>query len=441
MHVKPKKMLETLVVAWLAAHAQAVLADALTDQAAQLIRDGKGAEAYGVLEPSEAGRAGDSSFDLLLGIAAIEAGQHTRAVFALERVLALEPNNVRARAEIARAYLALGETQAAKQEFETVKKQGIPADVSLTIDRYIAAASRFEDERKTSISGYLEAIAGYDTNVNVGPNKNTVSIPGFGGLPFTLSQNTKANADWFASLGGGLNVRTPLLEGLALLAGASGTQRYNSRREQFDMTSGDANLGLSATRDNDVFTVMGQAGTVSVEGDRYRDAFGLTGQWQRNLDARNQVGAFLQYSNLHYRGQDARDADRWVAGANYAHLYRSGTVTYLTGYVVDERVQLGMSPWLSFSGVGAKVGGRLNYDPQTALFANFTYEYRRYDRVDPAFLTTRRDNQYGVTLGAAHSISKEWTVTPQLNLTLNQSNTALNEYHREMFSVTVRREF
>jgi hypothetical protein len=46
------------------------------------------------------------------------------------------------RAEIARAYLALGETQTAAQEFETVKKQGVPADVSMTIDRYIAAARR-----------------------------------------------------------------------------------------------------------------------------------------------------------------------------------------------------------------------------------------------------------------------------------------------------------
>src|SRR5262245_64922836 len=40
------------------------------------------------------------------------------AVFALERVLALQPDNHLARAEIARAYLALGERDAARREFE-----------------------------------------------------------------------------------------------------------------------------------------------------------------------------------------------------------------------------------------------------------------------------------------------------------------------------------
>lgn len=429
------------LLAVFSAQSSLALADALTDRASALINAGKGAEAYPLLEPAEVERAGDRDFDLLFGIAALDAGQNTRAVFALERVLAIDPNNVRARAEIARAYLALGETATARQEFETVKKQGVPADVSLTIDRYIAAARRIDDENATSVSGYVEAVIGYDTNVNAGPNKSEVVIPGFGGLPFTLGANSKANADWFGSVGGGVNVATPLAPGIRLLAGVTGSQRFNARKDQFDTTSGDANIGVSTTRDQDVFTVMAQASTVSVESDRFRDAYSLTGQWQRNLDARNQLGAFLQYSNLHYRGQDARDADRWVAGASYAHLYREGAVSFLSGYAVNERPQLGLSPWLGFSGVGLRAGGKLNYDPQTVLFGSLSYEYRSYDVVDPAFLATRRDNQYGVVLGAAHSLSKAWTVTPQLNLTLNNSNTALNEYHREMFSVTVRREF
>lgn len=440
-----KKLVRTVasiaVLAALGMQSPAVMADALTDKAATLINSSKNAEAFALLDPLESERAGDRDYDLLLGIAAIEVGQATRAVFALERVLALDPNNVRARAEIARAYLALGETETAKQEFETVKKQGVPADVSQTLDRYIAAASRVEDARATSITGYLEAAVGYDTNVNVGPNKSTVAIPGFGGLPFTLADNSKANADWFTSLGGGLNIRTPISPGLNLLAGLSGTQRYNSSKQQFDMSSGDANVGVSATRGQDVFTVMAQAGVVSVESDRYRNAVGLTGQWQRNLDARNQVGAFLQYSNLHYRGQDSRDADRWVAGGSYAHLFRDGVVGFAQGYFVNERPQLATAPWLGFSGAGFRVGGRMSYDAQTVLFGTVAYEYRGYDQVDPSFLVTRRDNQYGLTLGATHNLSKDWSVTPQLTLTRNDSNTELNEYHREMFSVTVRREF
>ena len=166
------RQIAVMLTAALALHAGVAIADEVTDKAKALLGANKGGEAYQLLEPLESARAGDRDYDFLLGLAALEAGQNTRAVFALERVLALDPNNTRARAEIARAYLALGETQTAQQEFETVKRQGVPADVSMTIDRYIAAARRIEDQNATLITGYMEASVGYDTNVNVGPNKS-----------------------------------------------------------------------------------------------------------------------------------------------------------------------------------------------------------------------------------------------------------------------------
>ena len=207
------------------------------------------------------------------------------------------------------------------------------------------------------------------------------------------------------------------------------------------MTSGDANIGVSTTQGPDVYSVMADASVVSVEGDRNRNVVGFAGQWQRNLDARNQVSVFAKYSNLHYRGQDSRDADRWMLGGTYAHVFRDGVVGFAQGYVVNERPQLATAPWLGFMGAGFRVGGRMNYDPQTVLFGTVAYEVRRHDVSDPSFLVTRRDNQYGLILGATHNLSKDWSVTPQLTLTRNDSNTELNEYHREMFSVTIRREF
>lgn len=436
-----RKAVGAALVAAFALHSATVFADELTDKAKALLSSGKGGEAYRLLEPAEAARAGEHDYDFLLGLAALEAGQNTRAVFALERVLAMDPNNTRARAEIARAYLALGETQTATQEFETVKKQGVPADVTMTIDRYIAAARRMDDQNATSLTGYVEATIGYDTNVNVGPNKNSIAIPGFGNLPFELSGDTKANTDTFGAVGGGVNLRTPLGSGYALLAGMSASQRNNFSKQQFDTQNGDVNIGVTKTLDQDAYTLMAQSGVVYVDQGRFRNHTGLTGQWQRNLDARNQVAAFVQYTDLHYPTQDVRDADRWVAGGSYAHLYRDGIMAFASAYLVQELPQEKHVGWLGFEGLGMRIGGRINYDAQTVLFGGATWEYRGYSKEDPTFLAKRRDNQYGLTLGATRYLSKEWSVTPQLSLTLNDSNVDLNEYHRELFSVTVRREF
>lgn len=416
-------------------------ADQLTDEAHALLNAGKGKAAYALLEPQESARAGEPGYDFLLGLAALDVGQNTRAVFALERVLAMEPNNVRARAEIGRAYLALGEVETARQEFETVQRQGVPADVSLTLDRYIAATRRQESQTSATLNGYIEAQVGYDTNVNVGPNRNSVVIPGISQTPAVLSENSRANKDVFGQLGAGVNGRLPLSANLAVLGGLSGALRANQDKDQFDMTNYDANLGLVLTAGKNVFTLMGQFGSVSIDDARYRTAGGVTGQWQYNLDARNQVSGFLQYSNLHYIVQTVRDADRWVGGAAYAHLWRDGVVGFGSLYLVNEKPQEANVEFLGFDGVGARLGARGNVTEKTTLFGGFSYEHRRYSAVDPSFLTERQDNQYGLLLGATYAFAKDWTLTPQISLTRNYSNTELNEYHREVASLAIRREF
>src|SRR4030081_3534524 len=92
------------LAAAIATASSGAFADALTDRARALLagKDAKGA--YTLLLPQEAQRAGDPEYDYLLGVAALDSGQYERAVFALERVLGVQPDNHVARAEIARAY-------------------------------------------------------------------------------------------------------------------------------------------------------------------------------------------------------------------------------------------------------------------------------------------------------------------------------------------------
>ena len=140
----------------------AATADELLTQAQKLIDAGKARAAFVLLAPQEDARAGDPAFDTLLGIAAIDSGQHSRGVFALERALSVAPDNHRARAEIARAYLALGETDSAREELKTVREQDIPPEVMRNIDRYLDAVDRIDTATRTTVRGYLEGTLGHD---------------------------------------------------------------------------------------------------------------------------------------------------------------------------------------------------------------------------------------------------------------------------------------
>ena len=111
-------------------------ADEVVEQARILLNSHQAGSAYTLLAPLSDERAGDPDFDYLLGIAALDSGQPGQAVFALERVLAVKPNDALARAEIARAYFALAEFDTSKQEFENVKTSAeVPATARATMDK------------------------------------------------------------------------------------------------------------------------------------------------------------------------------------------------------------------------------------------------------------------------------------------------------------------
>lgn len=436
-----RKSCKSAAVLLMSLMCQLALGDELTDRAQALLERGKASAAFQILDSVESARAGDVNFDLLFGIAAVDAGQNTRGVFALERVLAVEPNNTRARVEIARAYLALGETTTARQEFESAQKQGVPPEVSATIDRYLDAVGRLDNVSRPTVGGYLEASLGYDTNVNAATNRSSIAIPGFGGLPFTLADDSRAKAAGFATLGGGLSLRAPISNEVAVVGGLSGSLRNNFGASQFDNLSADAYVGLVLTKDKHVFSLNAQYNQYELENDRYRTASGVSGQWQYNLDARNQLSAFIQYSNLDYATQSIRNANRWVAGGAFAHAFRGGEVAYASAYLANERPHDGDAHALGFEGGGVRLGGQLNFDAKTVLFANGSIEYRRYGAEDSLFLVTRKDTQYDLVLGASYAPARNWKVTPKLGWTFNDSNTEINRYDREFISLTVRRDF
>ena len=128
----------------------------------------KPAAAYALLKPLEETRAGEPGFDYLIGIAALDSGEALEAVFALERVVDLAPDNGPARAELARAYLALGETEDARKEFTKVKALELPEDVEQRIDQYLATIDVYENATRTRFRPYVQMGLGYDSNVNGG---------------------------------------------------------------------------------------------------------------------------------------------------------------------------------------------------------------------------------------------------------------------------------
>jgi tetratricopeptide (TPR) repeat protein len=416
----------------------------LLQDADKLIKSGKAADAYAMLAPEQSKRAGDPDYDYLLGIAALDSGKPNEAIFALERVLAVNPRHLQARAEIARAYFATGEKVAARQEFEAVQSQNPPKEVNATIQRFLDAINQGQGGESTTLNGYLEAAIGSDSNVNSATGSNQVAIPAFGGAIATLNANGVETRDTFANISGGANVRHSLSSDWSMFGGANFSERMNSSQHVFNTGSIDGNAGLNLTQAADSYSAALQLQRFDVDSKTYRDGTGMTLQWQHDLkNSSSQFSSYFQYTNLKYPAQSIRDANRYVLGAAYASVL-GGNYTpavYFGLYGGEEKEKQAGVPYLGQKLYGVRTGGELSIYAQTKLFGSVSVESRHYGGDDPFFLVTRKDTQADLKVGVNYVMDKLWTLAPQFGYTKNKSNIVISDYKRSVFSIGLRRDF
>ena len=415
--------------------------DALVTDARRMLASGQAQQAFDLLSPYETPRAGDPDFDTVLGIAANETGQFTQAVFALERALAVQPENSRARAELGRALFSVGDTRASRKVLLEAKRENIPQGAADTIDQFLQAIDRTEESARSSVKPYFESTFGYDTNINSGPGSANVAVPVFGGAIFTLNPNGVETKDAFVTLGGGVSGRYVIDPRWSLIGNVSGNVRTNAKYNDFNTGQLDANGGASYRHEKNELSGVVQVGTYTVGGSRARDQQGLVGEWTYRPDGFQQWSTYLQWGKLSYPSQSLRDADRAVAGTSYAYAFRDGLLVFGGGYVGTEKQYSSAAPQLGHKLIGARLGAQKSMREDLALFGNVSFENRSYGGVDPLFLVTRGDKQTNLNIGLNWVPAKFWRVTPQLSLASVRSNVAISDFRKTVLSVTLRRDF
>lgn len=111
--------------------------------------------------------AGEAEFDLAYAKAALELGKFDDAVFTLERVLWIDPNNSAARILLAQTYLDLEAFELAREQSKLVLIEvdtGDTQDQAVTI--YKLADAQMIDQEASLKYGQLSLSAGYDSNYN-----------------------------------------------------------------------------------------------------------------------------------------------------------------------------------------------------------------------------------------------------------------------------------
>ena len=288
------------------------------DRLSTLVEQGNYTEAYELAREHRAEHAGDPRFDFHYGVAAVESGHPGEGIFALERVLIAQPGSDLARLELARAYFLRGDDRRARREFEIVQSHQPPANVQAQIDRYLLAIQRRADRYETTVSGYIEAGAGHDSNVNSATASESVdTILG----EVDLATAAQERSDAYGRLKGRVRVSHPVTPEINLIAEAGARGRYYQDEDAFDNGTVDGSVGaLWRLPDWQVRTTL-NAGRFYLDGEDYRDQTGLSAAYQLNLDERSVAMATLDVADLDYETRDTLDSTLWILGVGLSRSF------------------------------------------------------------------------------------------------------------------------
>ena len=416
------------------------------DDAKALLKQGKPAESMELLERYLVDYSQDQEYNYLLGISSLDAGKAGNAVFAFERVLAINPGHVWARAELARALIALTEYEAARLELTQVKTYPLPPEVAARVDEILAQLERAvarptAGKGATTLSAYIEGELGYDTNINTATNATTIMIPVLS-LPGTLSGLSTAQKSSLLGLNGGVSVYKRISETVDIYGNADGRLRYHPNQPGFAVGTLAGGVGMRITKGLDQYSFGLTQYTYYIDKYRNDDDTGIYGQWLHELSMQNMVGLFGQYTQIKHPIAPYLNTDLYIVGGIWKHAFLgSGDPTIkLTAYVGDDK-ERNNDPTVGRSLYGAKGDGEYKLRDDLKLFGGVAVSHARYGGTNIWYGKKREDWRYDLNAGVAYKPFREWTITSQFNYTHNSTDISLCDFNRKQIIFNVRRDF
>lgn len=405
----------------------------------KLVEGGRSTQAYAQCATLDI--EAEPGADLWCGIAAVDMGRAGVGVLALERYNLRNPDDVRGRLELARAYFYAQDDLNARRDFDAIAKLQLPPAVRASVERYLDALLAREAQYKPRLRAFVEFGGGYDSNVNAGVAQADLSLPVLG--PVTVADFGVKKGAGFATLGGGALYDYPVAPGWVLHGSAWGNGNFYSRESEFDLANIGAAVGASYLKGADTFSANYAYGEILLDGDSYRGASGLGFEWRRQINEQAQFWVAPQYSWISYNGaNDVRDVGLASLAVGYRQWWLTGwqPVADLLVFGGDERSR-NNRPDLARDLVGVTATINVSPLPQWSLTGALSYVRSNYDGATPLIDVTRRDNNFVVDAGVAYFFTRNWSANLQYQYMRNDSNILLYEYARNVVALKLRYDY
>ena len=426
------------------------VAAAPLEQIKALHQKGQLKQAYELATQHLADAEGDPAFDFLYGQIAIDSGNVGYGVFALERVLLLQPDHHLARLELARGYFLLGQKEKAEAEFKKVLAVNPPEAVQEKVARYLKAmrqkpkATAEKDRRsKTQTSAYAQLTAGYDSNINSASSEASFTTPTLG--TGTLSDESLSAGAYFGEVELGGRVIHQIAKGRHLFAGLDLEQRIHDYNSEYELGSVDIHAGVNMVEGKKLMRLTASAQHMDLDFRSYLDLANVTLESQYKMSAKTILNGYLRGGVISYPNLDDRDAYTAGAGIGFTRALSGRYKPTFSAMVflgnqeamddTDTNEELSNK-----QSIGVSLSDSMKLSSRSSLNLSVLWQKTEYKVEDSAFMVRREDDFLKLGVGYRYKLSDDWQLRLDVSNSRQSSNIPINEYNRTEYSIGIRYE-
>ncbi len=397
--------------------------------------------AYQQIKALQAENSGITEFDMRFALVAISVHRYDEAIFALERVLEAQPNNGRARTELARCYYETGQYHLARTLFKQVAdNESTPATVQHNINYYLHEMDKRGSQFDLQKQFYVEAGLGRDSNINAGSDLSSIDIPNLGTVTLTEASLAQDSNTQQVAAGAKLYKATSRFKGWSL---QTDVQQINTPdNDNFDQGLASVAGAYHWQNGSDRYRTGLQYQQLSLGGEQFFNSLGLAAQWHRTISERLVVGMILQWHDVDFdTGNNFRDHDRLLLGADV--IFASGQWRHQLGSFVGTERPSDTQYDYALRDVMWGLNYRLSYmlNAKVVPYLSAQYASSDYGDTHPVFALQRHDSLRSLEAGLIWQPARGLTVNPSFSDTRNDSNVEAYSYDRDRAQVKVRYNF
>ncbi len=394
---------------------------------------------------------GDPRFDLYYGLAAIDSGSTSEGIFALERVLTVQPNNHQARLGLVRGYYDLEQYGRSRKELDTLLAGNPPEQIRQRAEQY----QQLVGERATSSRAwggfYAEFGVGYDNNINGGAGDRGVYVP-LVGWSTTLREEAMAEDSAYLNAAVGVYGSVPLNRSFALFGSLDASKRDNTESSGYDLTEVDLEAGVAYFFGADELRLAALWQDDHWGNNPYRQVIGGRAEWRHGLADGSRVTLSLERDRLDYDSdvQTALDSRLTIVGLDWlqpiSNDNRSIFFASIYGGVERKRESAPAKPVFGQTIpdrniYGLRLGTELAAGPDYTVDVTLQAERSSFRNRDALFLRKREDDYYSLAVGATWDFRPQWSLRGEVSYADNDSNIDIYSYDRTVAGITLRFDY